>query len=566
MPSSPSRTQLQALLARLARYFNDNETSISAEEVFTCYQHLSALETSALNRFFFLLYQDKIDVNRTSITPPTTTTHEIGPADGDQQATPAPCQSATMAEAHNPTTPSSRRHQSSSVPLAEALQPQNSSLSGSEAASIRSQRTRYDRRPLQLPQLEQPPISNTDGLDTYGASHHRRGQHSAERTAHRGPEVGFSIGHSGPAMSIVNPQLQEAAAAIATLDGSLESEACTRITFASCTEIKFKPSTLELLKKCKYHPEEFLYAIREAKAVLPTGQGWEAAIATKKENADVRDLMKIYHRFECHNIYKHVVEAGFHTGEHWIRNMRTTLIEKLCRDIPERFHDAKTANKCLNWVDQGCKFQEWAQALSGKETDLGYLIALPSDIPHSAYTSRCTKEQLAPALAKFKKLGITEMVKSLKLSALGAHVSQTLREMTTRKRREDVSSSLCYKSPIPSRTSDELALTLLATDDGTMLPEPTTQSTLELTRPRSHSKLLSMLNLAAKTGSTRHALATTSMPVEGGDLDTYLRHRSESEDIFMGGQEDFFPCYVSEGFTPGNMNIAGEHGLLFAYH
>lgn len=153
---------------------------------------------------------------------------------------------------------------------------------------------------------------------------------------------------------------------------------------ATCSEIKFAPSTKRLLEACKTNCGEFLRAISEAKAAFPTGQGWEAAIATKKENADIRDLMRIYHRFECYNIYRHVVEAGYHTGTHWIREMRAVLANKLCRDFPARFQNQKTANKCLNWVDQGCSYHEWTEILS-ETPNLGYLIALPSDVSHSAY-------------------------------------------------------------------------------------------------------------------------------------------------------------------------------------
>ncbi|KAM3425862.1 hypothetical protein NHJ13734_009861, partial [Beauveria thailandica] len=282
------------------------------------------------------------------MTPSITTTHETSPADGERQATPTTGDTATIADSHSSTTPSSQQCQPGSAPFAEALQSKASSTSGLVAASIRTKRTKYDRRPPLLPQPEKPPIPNRDGLDTHEASHHRQREQSRYRTT----ALGSSDGQLDPSVLIGSPQLLEAAT-IATLDDGIESEACTKTTFASCTEIKFKPTTLQLLQKCKHQPGEFLQVIGESTAVLPTGQGWEAAIAGKKENADVRDLMKVYHRFECHNIYKHVVEAGFHTGEHWIRNMRTVLIEKLCRDFPERFHDAKTANKCLNWVDQG---------------------------------------------------------------------------------------------------------------------------------------------------------------------------------------------------------------------
>ncbi|KAJ6140272.1 hypothetical protein N7471_006758 [Penicillium samsonianum] len=231
---------------------------------------------------------------------------------------------------------------------------------------------------------------------------------------------------------------------------------------ATCSEIKFAPSTKRLLEACKTNCGEFLRAISEAKAAFPTGQGWEAAIATKKENADIRDLMRIYHRFECYNIYRHVVEAGYHTGTHWIREMRAVLANKLCRDFPGRFQNQKTANKCLNWVDQGCSYHEWTEILS-ETPNLGYLIALPSDVSHSAYTSRCTKEKMNTAVLKFKSLGIDDVVKNLKLAELGNNIAAKLREMTGKKRKDvngerTIQSS--RKSPRLTSSSSILALTL----------------------------------------------------------------------------------------------------------
>lgn len=173
-----------------------------------------------------------------------------------------------------------------------------------------------------------------------------------------------------------------------------DHDSCGSSRLSACVEIKFNPSTKRLLENCKTNPAQFLDAIREAKVVFPNGQGWEAALAIKKENNDIRDLMRIYHRFECYNIYSHVVEAGFHTGTHWVRDRRSDLIKQLCQDFPDRFQNQKAANKCLNWVDQGCKYHEWSK-IFGQAEDLGYLIALPSDMPHSAYgntqfsTPRC---------------------------------------------------------------------------------------------------------------------------------------------------------------------------------
>lgn len=164
----------------------------------------------------------------------------------------------------------------------------------------------------------------------------------------------------------------------------VDDTASSKTQLVSCSDLNFAPSTQRLLEECKANPGEFLRAIREARATFPTGQGWKAAIASKKENADMRELMRIYHRFECYNIYSHVVEAGFHTGSHWIREMRADLARKLCQEFPERFQSHDAANKCLNWVDQGCKYHGWAN-MFGEPSNLGYLIALPSAVPHSAY-------------------------------------------------------------------------------------------------------------------------------------------------------------------------------------
>jgi hypothetical protein len=147
--------------------------------------------------------------------------------------------------------------------------------------------------------------------------------------------------------------------------------------------LKFSATTEALLQVCMQDPSAFLTAVEDGKVSLPNGKGWEAAIATKRNNADLRELTRIFHRFECYNIYKHVVDAGYHTGSHWIRDLRPLLAAKLSHDFPSSFVDQKAANKCLNWVDQGCRYREWAERLSDPEVELGYLIALPCDVPHS---------------------------------------------------------------------------------------------------------------------------------------------------------------------------------------
>ncbi|KAF5664253.1 hypothetical protein FHETE_7135 [Fusarium heterosporum] len=210
-------------------------------------------------------------------------------------------------------------------------------------------------------------------------------------------------------------------------DDTLEK---TRLT--ACNDVTFTPTLRQLLEDCKNDRGLFLRKVEESQAALPNGQGWQAAIAIKQDNADMRDLLSVYHRFECYNIYRHVVEAGYHTGEHWIRDRRQELTKRLCDDFPKRFQNTKAANKCLNWVDQGCKYHEWTK-MFGESQELGFLVALPSEIPRSAYTSRCTKEQMSAAALRFTSLGICDLVKELELSELGNYIAQRLKEMTTKK-------------------------------------------------------------------------------------------------------------------------------------
>lgn len=51
--------ELQELLAQLARFYRANETRISADQVSKCLEYLPAIESSALNRMFSLIYQKK---------------------------------------------------------------------------------------------------------------------------------------------------------------------------------------------------------------------------------------------------------------------------------------------------------------------------------------------------------------------------------------------------------------------------------------------------------------------------------------------------------------------------
>jgi hypothetical protein len=54
--------ELKDLLVQLALFVRANETRISADQVINCIQHLSATENSALDRLFFLLHQNKVNI------------------------------------------------------------------------------------------------------------------------------------------------------------------------------------------------------------------------------------------------------------------------------------------------------------------------------------------------------------------------------------------------------------------------------------------------------------------------------------------------------------------------
>ncbi|QLI69463.1 uncharacterized protein G6M90_00g056100 [Metarhizium brunneum] len=394
-----STPELRDLLAQLAQFLRANESRISAEQVSKCLQHLSAMELSALNRLFCLLYQTK---------------KRGAPSRPDASGTSSP---PSVAPLNNTNTNNNNN--------LDANRPRPSRLGDapSAAGNVR-QGDSCARSP-----------SSTD-----------RPRNTRHSDGHHQPSPSPDASHQ---------------AETTTLHAGADGDTFVRTDLATCNEIKFAASTKQLLENCRTDRGEFLRAIREAKAALPTGHGWEAAIATKKENADIRDMMRIYHRFECHNIYSHVVEAGFHTGTHWIREMRTVLVNKLCKDFPERFQNQKTANKCLNWVDQGCRYREWTDLLS-ETSDLGYLLALPADVPHSAYTSRCTKEQMTAAALRFKSLGIDKLVEDLELSELGNHISAKLREMTGKKRKDadEELNQNSRKSPrlTPSSGAGELGL------------------------------------------------------------------------------------------------------------
>ncbi|KAJ5141945.1 hypothetical protein N7526_002940 [Penicillium atrosanguineum] len=326
--------ELQDLLAQLARFYRTNEASISASRVFQCKGQLSDCDISALDRFFNLfLCHAKQNLTTGTLYHSSRAGLDCGPSVTATRTTSA---SAVGGDA--------RQHWLS-VNSPAGYDRQGRSSQHQEVFSSVSKRN-DDQLPIGSPR---PGESNTSSQST-PCSHFDANTTTASPTS----------GETTPLH-------------VATEDDD---------TVGTLT---LSPSTRLLLESCKTDRGKFLREIEEARTALPTGQGWEAAIATKEDNADLRDRMKVYHRFECYNIYKHVVEAGYHTGTHWIRDMRTALANKLCQDFPQRFPDQKAVNKSLNWVDQGCKYHEWAGQFRSEGIALGYLIALPLDVPHSAY-------------------------------------------------------------------------------------------------------------------------------------------------------------------------------------
>ncbi|GFF30146.1 hypothetical protein IFM51744_01043 [Aspergillus udagawae] len=376
-----SKTGLQDLLVQLARFYRANEASISADQVSKCLELLPATESSALDRLFSLWLHRKTNRFISCHAPPAR--RDDVPSVSSRASKAGAQQSSPISHA--------RQQRSPEVHPARALIP--------EANDCQADVSFGRPRPEESDPCSQ---STTPGSDIDD-------QNTTATPA--------AISPTPPATGVPSP-----------LHIAAEDDTFSTITFS--------PRIRRLLEDCKTDRGGFLRAIGEAKAAFPTGQGWEAAIATKEDNADMRDCMKIYHRFECYNIYRHVVEAGFHTGTHWIRDLRTALANKLCQEFPHRFHNQKAANKSLNWVDHGCKYREWADNFRNNPTDLGYLIALPLDVPHSAYTSRCTKEGKHASVIKLKSLGIDDLVRDLELSALGDHIAATLRDMTGRKRKD----------------------------------------------------------------------------------------------------------------------------------
>lgn len=354
-----SNPELQELLARLARFLSANESRISAAQVSRCFQHLSTIEIAALHRLFFFLHQRKLGLSWTDLVlhSPVGRAHQLRPRN-----LPPPRQYRHPRrddDGSGTATHPSQEHWSSSS---------SSSLYGSREAA---------------PRLPQDTCTDTI-LATSTSENNRWNTPNTTIT-----DLPYEAAQAHPPIFNVNADLTSATShqhdmTVDQVRASDDSSGNTRLS--TCIEIKLTPSTERLLENCKTDPAEFLRAIRAAKVVLPAGQGWEAAIATKKDNTDIRDLLRIYHRFECYNLYSHVVEAGFHTGTHWVRDRRSELIKSLCHDFPGRFQNERAANKCLNWVDHGCKYYEWTKMFSDPE-NLGYLIALPSELPHSSYVS-----------------------------------------------------------------------------------------------------------------------------------------------------------------------------------
>ncbi|KAF4449892.1 hypothetical protein F53441_6897 [Fusarium austroafricanum] len=411
---SNSNADLQDLFCQLARYFSANESKISAAEASNCFLRLSLLDSVALIRLFFLLCPSFRSVLsrqcEVSAALPSTTSRLSGDNNTGRQSQPesqeSPSGLGNRRDSHVANSPDTPGLHDSQDPVSVNNNGPPPVAHPSHVTGNTLTHVLEGLDSLTTPDLlEQNTICQQQILDEL-----------------RDPIIGTLA---------VNPSDTTA------LPFGFDDGVLGKTRLATCNEIGFTPTLRWLLEACKTDRSVFLRKVEESKAALPNGQGWRAAIAIKQENADMRDLLSIYHRFECYNIYRHVVEAGYHTGEHWIRDKRRELAQKLCDDFPERFQDTKAANKCLNWVDQGCRYHEWTKMFS-EVSELGFLIALPSEIPRSAYTSRCTKEQMSAAAARFIALGIYDLVKDLELSELGNHITQrtgtkfsTILEITT---------------------------------------------------------------------------------------------------------------------------------------
>ena len=342
---------LQDSLTQLANSFQANETSITVEQIAECFEHLQAAHRTALDRLFFLIYQhnhtDSASTGSCAISRSSRRSDPHGHAIQQQTSTTTTQSAIPRVAAASPPSQLS--------PTSRPIKPSRSSTSApsGNAVSITHRRQLREKSNDQRRNLTPRETATRSVPDPSDPGSLAAGPSPQDRR--QLPEYGLAR------------------------TCSIGTEAPVRCT----TDITF-PATIEpLLQTCISDPSAFLRAVTEGKISLPNGQGWEAAIATKSNNADLRDLTRIFHRFECYNIYQHVVEAGYHTGSHWVREMRPLLAERLCQDFPTHFTDQKAANKCLQWVDQGCRYREWTEKLSGSSVNLGYLVALPSNVPHS---------------------------------------------------------------------------------------------------------------------------------------------------------------------------------------
>jgi hypothetical protein len=389
-----SEPELQILLTQLARFFKENETVLSAEQISESFGHLSAIEVSALDRLFNLLYQSKVSALYKSFQILFSHFNSLHDKQIPDFSTSAKRGGSLRLDG---TSIDFSGRQNDGPSMFRTVSQQN----GLSVRSIEGRSSQPSHvQEHQTVVTSQPTYNRQPGVHATSCS-----DHTATRTQINLNHQSSSFLTLGQNTALSPPPSPDGAATLVTpgavaayqeepiaLSGAADDFTFGKVGLSTCSGIKLTPSTRQLLEKCKTNRGEFLRAIKDARAAFPTGQGWEAAIATKQENADIRDLMRIYHRFECYNIYTHVVEAGFHTGAHWIRDMRAVLVKRLSDEFPDRFCDGKTANRCLNWVDQGCRYHEWTKMFSGIP-DLGYLIALPSEISHSAYVFLSSPQQ-----------------------------------------------------------------------------------------------------------------------------------------------------------------------------
>lgn len=97
-----------------------------------------------------------------------------------------------------------------------------------------------------------------------------------------------------------------------------------------------------------------------------------------RQEEHARAITEVRRRFKHVAIFRGVKDAGYHTGERWVRGAKSQLTATL---RSEQVVDAdKEIEKNLErYVELGQGFNTWSHALGGD----GYLLLLPMNLPES---------------------------------------------------------------------------------------------------------------------------------------------------------------------------------------